>query len=209
MPSHKNLTTIIDLLRHGEPVGGPRYRGHRDDPLTTRGWQQMSNAVEQLDGQDSAWSHIISSPLQRCHDFAQQLARRRAITLEREPQLREIHFGQWEGKTSAQILRKDPDTLPRYWENPQAVTPPGGEPLARFQRRVADAWGRLLHRHAGKHVLLVTHGGVMRVLLNDVLNVPQQAMFGINIPYACLSRLCVDHTARGNRTTWRFHRVAD
>lgn len=55
--------TTIDLIRHGEPVGGHRYRGHAiDDPLTERGWSQMWDGV----GSCNTWDHIITSPLQHC-----------------------------------------------------------------------------------------------------------------------------------------------
>jgi len=201
--------TTIDLLRHGEPDGGPRYRGHRDDPLTELGWRQMSAAVDGLGGSEAGWSQIVSSPLQRCADFARQLAGQSGLPLALEPDLREIHFGQWEGKDSAQLLREDPHRLQRYWADPQAVTPPGGESLARFQQRVGRAWTRLLQRHSGGHLLLITHGGVMRVLLNTMLGIPPRAMFGIHIPYASLSRLRVEHHPDGDRSHWLLHRGAD
>ena len=58
--------TVIDLIRHGEPIGGRRYRGHGvDDPLSEKGWSQMWQAV----GNYNAWHHIITSPLQRCQQF--------------------------------------------------------------------------------------------------------------------------------------------
>jgi len=65
--------TQIDLLRHGEPVGGRRYRGQTDDPLSEKGWQQMRAAVLDVQG----WDVIYSSPLRRCAEFAQELSRRR------------------------------------------------------------------------------------------------------------------------------------
>ena len=63
--------TIIDFIRHGEPVGGRAYRGHNiDDPLSEKGWQQMRTAV----ADHCPWSQLISSPLLRCKDFANELA---------------------------------------------------------------------------------------------------------------------------------------
>ena len=54
--------TQIDIIRHGEPEGGRRYRGHSiDDPLSKTGWQQMWNAIPE----NPPWDHIISSPLLR------------------------------------------------------------------------------------------------------------------------------------------------
>ena len=61
--------TIIDLMRHGEPVGGRRYRGQTDDPLSEKGWQQMWDAAGEFRG----WQHIVTSPLQRCAAFADAL----------------------------------------------------------------------------------------------------------------------------------------
>jgi len=62
------LTTYIDVIRHGEPVGGRRYRGYSvDDPLTKKGWAQMRAAVPET----PPWQHIVSSPLKRCLEFSQ------------------------------------------------------------------------------------------------------------------------------------------
>ena len=55
--------TLIDIIRHGEPVGGKRYRGQIDDPLSEKGWQQMRDAV----AGHNPWDVIISSPLARCN----------------------------------------------------------------------------------------------------------------------------------------------
>ena len=58
--------TVVDLLRHGEPDGGQKFRGSVDDPLNVRGWEQMRTAV----GNYREWEVIISSPLIRCAAFA-------------------------------------------------------------------------------------------------------------------------------------------
>ncbi|MEW6253578.1 MAG: histidine phosphatase family protein, partial [Planctomycetota bacterium] len=64
------MSTLIDLMRHGEPVGGRRYRGQVDDPLSEKGWAQMRAAV----GEAAPWHHVVSSPLLRCREFAETLA---------------------------------------------------------------------------------------------------------------------------------------
>ena len=79
MPSE----TCIDLLRHGEPVGGRRYRGQIDDPLSDTGWQQMRAAL--ADRRD--WDIIYTSPLRRCAEFAGELAARHGLPLASDPRL--------------------------------------------------------------------------------------------------------------------------
>ncbi len=64
------MPLLIDLIRHGEPQGGMRYRGQLDDPLSELGWQQMRNATANV----QPWEHIVSSTLSRCADFAKELA---------------------------------------------------------------------------------------------------------------------------------------
>ena len=67
----------IDLLRHGQPDGGDRFRGVRDDPLSETGWQQMRTSVNEM----ASWDVVVTSPLRRCADFAAELCERHGITL--------------------------------------------------------------------------------------------------------------------------------
>ena len=83
----QSVTTTLDLLRHGEPVGGSRYRGQTDDPLSDKGWAQMRDAV----GDVHPWDHIITSPLSRCSDFAHELAARHNIFTSLRPGRRYRH----------------------------------------------------------------------------------------------------------------------
>ena len=62
--------TIIDLMRHGEPVGGRKYRGQMDDPLSEKGWAQMRAKLTDR----APWQRVISSPLSRCRAFAEALS---------------------------------------------------------------------------------------------------------------------------------------
>ena len=91
-----NTPTTIDLIRHGEPVGGSKYRGQTDDPLSEKGWAQMRAALVG----HQPWEVVVTSPLVRCRAFAEELAARLALPLEVDARLMEIGFGEWEGRTA-------------------------------------------------------------------------------------------------------------
>ena len=172
----------IDLLRHGDVQGGPCYRGITDDPLSVKGWQQMHNKV----GSQTPWALIISSPLSRCHDFAKQLADNTQLPLIMTPAFQEINFGDWEGKTAEQI---DSQQIAKFYADPVNYPPPHGEHLNDFQQRILVAWQSLLEVHQGKRILLITHAGVIRVILAHILGMDHQHSFRLKINHACLSSI--------------------
>lgn len=179
------MTTTLDLMRHGEPVGGRRYRGQIDDPLSEKGWAQMHDAV----GDAAPWTRIVSSPLVRCRAFAETLAQRHRLPLSLDTRLKEVGFGEWEGKSAAEIEQAAPGTLARFKADPVNARPAGAEPLADFHVRVAAALDDLLEQHAGEHVLLVGHAGVMRMALAWALRIPLQHAYRIEVATASLTRL--------------------
>lgn len=184
--------TCVDLLRHGEPVGGRRYRGQTDDPLSEKGWQQMRSAVAGL----NEWDVIYTSPLSRCAAFASELATRLGLPLNTDPRLMEIGFGEWEGRTAEELRRDDPLRIERFWRDPVAHRPPGAEPVAAFHARVQAAWRDILSDHAGARVLIVGHAGITRMILSIALGSPPEHMFRIQVENAGLTRLRV--RGRGN-----------
>ena len=184
--------TTVDLLRHGEPAGGPRFRGTVDDPLSETGWAQLRAAT--ADGQ---WDRIVCSPLRRCREFAEELARQRGLQCRVETDFREISFGLWEGLTSAQVEADYGAALARFWQDPVACPPPQGEPAADFSARVEAAWQRLIGQTAGQRVLVVAHGGTIAMLLRAVLGMPLSHSWRVRIGYAGLARLRLDHTPHG------------
>lgn len=181
-------TTLIDLLRHGEPEGGKRYRGQIDDPLSATGWQQMWRAV----GEHAPWQRIISSPLSRCKAFAEHLAARHHLPCSFDDRLMEVGFGAWEGRTAAELRVEDPEQIRRFYHDPVRARPVGAEPLSAFRERVVAAFEDLAQRHAGEHLLLVTHAGVMRAVVAHVLNAPLEAIYRIEVNYAALTRVRLD-----------------
>jgi alpha-ribazole phosphatase len=179
------VTTTVDLMRHGEPVGGRRYRGQIDDPLSEKGWAQMHAAV----GDTVPWTRIVSSPLQRCRAFAETLADRHGLPLALDERLKEVGFGEWEGKSAAEIEQDAPGTLARFKADPVNARPQGAEPLADFHARVATALEDLLAQHAHQHVLLVGHAGVMRMALAWALHIPLEHAYRVEVATASLTRL--------------------
>lgn len=177
--------TVIDLIRHGEPVGGRRYRGHIDDPLSDRGWQQMWSAVEN----PGSWERIISSPLARCSAFAQTLAEKLDIPYHEDERLMEVGFGDWEGLTGDQLRLRDPQILARFYRDPVQQRPEGAERLEDFQSRVSAVFEDIYSIHEGRRVLLVTHAGVIRAVIAHVVQAPVSALYRISIPTASLARV--------------------
>jgi len=193
--------TTIDLIRHGEPVGGRKYRGQTDDPLSEKGWGQMWAAV----GEHKPWQHIVSSPLSRCHAFAAELAQKHALPLSVDSRFMEVRFGAWEGQTAEQLKASDPDIIARFRRDPIGQRPAGAEPLEDFLARVAAAWQDLLAAHAGKHVLLVCHAGVIRMTLAHVLGIPLARTYFIDVPSAGLTRITVEGEGPEAVAQLRFH----
>jgi alpha-ribazole phosphatase/probable phosphoglycerate mutase len=184
----RKLITTLDLMRHGESVGGRKYRGQTDEPLSEKGWAQMRDAV----GNHCPWQAVISSSLLRCADFARELAKRHQLPLEIDARLIELGFGAWEGRTPDELTAADSETLNRFRSNPVAHAPQGAEPLTAFRDRIISAWDSLLEHHGGKHVLVVAHAGVIRMVVAHVLNAPLQHLFRLQVPNAGITRIRVD-----------------
>lgn len=177
-------TTQVDLLRHGAVQGGVCFRGSTDDPLTNTGWQQMRDATH-----PSHWDQVISSPLCRCADFAQAFAEQHALPLTFEPRFQEMHFGQWEGMSITELMKKNEAQLARFWSNPELYPPPEGECLSQVQGRVLAAWQNLIQTCNGQRVLLITHGGVIRILLCHLQQRPIAELLEIEVKHGGLYRM--------------------
>ena len=186
----------VDLLRHGEAQGGIRFRGSSDDPLSDFGWAQMSQAVADA----PTWTRIVSSPLARCSAFAERFAETHGLSLELVDALRERDFGDWEGLPPHEIAAAE---LGRFWDDPTSFTPPGAEGFAEFRDRVLEGWRDILDRPE-PHTLVITHGGVIRIILADLLMMPPAALLLIEVPFACRTRIRV--TDPPGRPTLVFHR---
>jgi probable phosphoglycerate mutase len=188
---------LVDLIRHGEPVGGPRYRGNgTDDPLSPRGWSQMQAAL----GDAAPWDQIISSPMARCRVFAADLAGRLGRPLVIDPHLIEVGMGAWEGRDRHAVAAEEPERHAAFYRDPVNARPEGAEPLDRLLARVANAYDRHLASHPGRHLLIVCHAGVMRALVGHLLGADARRWYRIRIDYAGLVR--VRHGRLGPSIEW-------
>jgi alpha-ribazole phosphatase len=172
---------LVHLLRHGETEGGVRYWGGMDVALSSRGWLQMSTAVA-----GGCWDLIVSSPLRRCAAFAEALAQGLGVSCRLETDLREMSFGTWEGYSTAELMQRDAECLRLFWSDPSVHTPPGGEPLAELHARVMAVWQGLSTASDSGRLLIVTHGGPIRVLKAVQSRTPLSALLSIDVPHATL-----------------------
>lgn len=178
--------TIVDLIRHGEPIGGSLYRGHSiDDPLSEIGWQQMWQAV----GNYSQWQSIVSSPLLRCRVFAEQLAAKYDIPIQIEPDFKEVGFGSWEGLTRAQVKQNNLQEYLDFYNDPVNKRPAGCEDLNVFIQRVISSYEKIVEQYKGQHILVVAHAGVIRAILAHIVYAPPKGIYNFKIENAGISRI--------------------
>ncbi|WP_049721444.1 histidine phosphatase family protein [Gilvimarinus polysaccharolyticus] len=178
----------IDLLRHGECEGGAIFRGSLDVALTANGWQQMQNGLAEL---NSGWSRIVSSPLLRCARFAEVQADNTGLPLEWQRDLREICFGDWEGQSVERIWREQSPLCNAWSRAPDTTTPPNGEPFKQFRARVLKALATLAQHYPGERLLVITHGGVIKLLLTEALGTGAAGMMQLNVGYGFSTSMSV------------------
>jgi len=179
---------ILDLLRHGEPAGGHRFRGHGiDDPLSELGWQQLQAAARR-----DQWDHVVSSPLLRCRAFAERLAGERGVPLSIEADLREVGFGVWEGRSRDEVKQLWPEQYQAFYRDPVRHRPEGAEDLLEFAARVRGVLERLVEQFDSGRVLLVVHAGVIRAALGWALQAEPRFWYRAEVSTGGMTRLRVN-----------------
>jgi alpha-ribazole phosphatase len=180
----------VDLLRHGELEGGVKYRGQVDDPLTTAGRASMECVWERLQNDVDL---VITSPLERCRQPAREWADAAGTPCEIDPRVAEMHYGEWEGLTSEEIMARYPGVLEQWRKNPEGMCVPGGESAEQLRDRIVDFWSEICEKHDEKHLLVVAHSGSIRMLLAHILAAPMATMRSMQMPYGCWSRVAHDN----------------
>nr|WP_243889793.1 histidine phosphatase family protein [Shewanella algae] len=210
-------------MRHGECEGGEIIRGRSDVALSDEGkaqmwrsWRAISSALEQLPSQPERLA-LLSSPAQRCQAFAAELKADMPdyfpAPLQQHDWLWELDFGDWDGMKVASVYQQHSEAAEAFWRDPVANTPPGGESLPAFRSRVLDGWQTMVQRWLAREVnssegsvsgdsgfsasadaaLILTHSGVIRLLLAEILlpgQMPPAAVFNaLELPYAAWVRI--------------------
>lgn len=194
--------TTIDLLRHGEPLGGRMLRGATNHPLSEKGWRQGTESVmrHSVDGRPP-YDAVITSPLLRCQEFALWLGEEFDLPVQIEEDLAELNLGHWEGKSHAAVFAEEGlGPMSAFWYDPVHASPPGGETLASLDIRIGEVWRRLLANPPGRHVLVVAHLFVCNALLRQALEQPLHRGLAMDLPYAAMSRLRHERHALGETT---------
>lgn len=181
----------IYLLRHGEiNPGKPRkFIGQTDLSLIPEGREQMSVLGSFLHRR-TTFDQIVSSPLSRCLESSELLNRSLKTITCVEPDLAEIHLGDWEGLTAEQVREKFPGEYEARGADMAGYSPAGGESFQDLQDRVWPVLQKIIAQV--ETAAVVSHAGVQRVLLCRILGIPLDNLFRIKQDYGCYNILHVD-----------------
>jgi alpha-ribazole phosphatase/probable phosphoglycerate mutase len=175
--------TRLLLIRHAEPDEDARGRcyGRLDVGLSPTGLASAARLAKSL--REVELDAVYASPRLR----AVQTAATLTLTPKIDDRLRELDFGELEGRTYDEIERKQPEFFRRWMETPTLVRFPGGESYAELRERVAAAVGDLVAANTDRTVALVSHGGVIRAALAVALGLADDRAFALDVGYARVS----------------------
>ena len=167
--------TRILAIRHGETLWNvdSRIQGHLDIGLNATGRWQAERLGMAL--KDEPIAAIYASDLSRAHDTALAVSRHTGVPVQPEPGLRERSFGEFEGRTFAEIEIECPEQARRWRQRDPTFTPAGGESLLMLEERVLSVAARLAAQHPGEQIALFAHGGVMDILYRAATRLDLQA----------------------------------
>ena len=180
-------TTTL-LLRHGQTALSvdKRFSGTGDAALTDVGLEMAAAAARRLAG--SGADAVVSSPLRRARQTADAVAAALRVDVDVEDGLRETDFGDWEGYTFGEVKQKWPRELDA-WLASTGVAPPSGESFDDTAERVRAARDRVLARHAGRTVVVVSHVTPIKTLLRFALDAPPSALYRMHLDLVSLSEV--------------------
>ncbi|MGY2004186.1 bifunctional RNase H/acid phosphatase [Blastococcus sp. SYSU DS1024] len=194
------VTTVTHLLRHGQTEHTPerRFSGRNELPLSRTGRAEAEAAGERA-GQLGI-EVVVASPLRRTRETAEIVAGRLGLPVEFDDDLRELDFGDLEGLTFDEARSRHPLAVRRFMAD-VTVAAPGGESIADVSARLAGARRRILTRHAGKTVLVVSHVTPIKLLLAAGLGVDDDVVHRVFLEAASL---CTVAWSSDGRTSVRL-----
>jgi len=182
--SHLNLY----FLRHGETLSSQSgtYCGILDIDLTGEGYLMAEDFASAY--QDMSWQAIYASPLKRTQMTAKPLAEHLGLKIEIKEGLREIYYGQWEGKTPEEVNSHFHDDYVSWLADPGWNSPTGGEKGIDIARRSSEVIEEIQKTHHQGNILIVSHKATIRILLCSLLGIDLGRFRDrIGIPVASLS----------------------
>jgi probable phosphoglycerate mutase len=205
VPPQSTPTRLL-LVRHGvtEYSVAKRFAGRSDLELTEAGWEQASRAagrIVELGPVDA----LVSSPLRRTRQSAQQIADRLRLPVLIEDGMIETDFGDWDGFTYDEVRQRWPAELQQWLADP-AVAPPSGESFETVTRRVRRARDRILAQHTGKTVVVVSHVSPIKILVRLALDAPASALYRMFLSPASIC--VIDYYADGPVSLQSFNDTA-
>lgn len=188
----RSASTLVELwlVRHGETQWNAdgRVQGHQDVPLSPRGVGQAFRVAERLAASRLMFEGLYASDLERARETAGPIAAVLGLEVRIDPRLREINSGLLQGRLKDELPQLFPEYLAAVQQDPWNTTRPAGESMAQVAQRLANFVAGL---PPGRH-LLVTHGGVIRAALKQVLQMQDQTWRRFNIANASITRLGLD-----------------
>ncbi len=183
------MATRLILVRHGETEWNreSRIQGQTDSVLTAEGRAQAEAIGARLSGERI--DAIVSSDLGRAMDTAAQIAIRCGRTVARDSRLGERCFGLGEGLTYDEAGARFPDAFSRLRESDPDFAIPGGESRRAFHERISRALDELAVEHAGKRVVVVTHGGVLATIYRRIHGIALSTPHKVPIVNAAFNEL--------------------
>nr|WP_242866528.1 histidine phosphatase family protein [Clostridium ljungdahlii] len=131
---------------------------------------------------------VYLSPLKRCVETAHIILEDRNIEKIIVNELMEINMGEWEGKTFSFIKSSLPEQFKNRGEDIGGFVPTGGESFKNLEKRVIPAFESIINSTSG-NIIIISHAGVNRVILKNILSISMQDIFKINQPYGCINEL--------------------
>jgi alpha-ribazole phosphatase len=173
------------FIRHAETEMAGRFCGHSDPELNAQGRMQLTSLGHMLSAEPI--DIVYSSDLRRASATAQAIAAVREIPQVARPALREIDFGQWEGMSWEQIEQMDPEYARNWMARYPHLPAPSGESFEAFEARVLEEVDHLLE-HNRCPIAVVTHGGVLRVVLQRLCGQSDEEAWQQTRAYCCIVR---------------------
>jgi len=180
--------TTVWLIRHGLTEGADnRCCGQYDVRLSTGGIQQAKTIAARLAHESIA--HFYSSHLTRAVETARIVAEPHGMPFHIMNDLAEINFGDLEGLRYEEIEKRFPEIFRSWMTSPTETAFPNGENFTQMSARVLGAADFLLCRHRNECVAIITHAGVIRLILAQALCIPGNQIFKLAQGYGAINRI--------------------